>query len=73
MREKDIESLQHTRWMCQYHVVFASKYRRMIICGQIKKDIGQILKKLCGQNRKPPQGKCSKKCPRPCIATRTGA
>ena len=37
MKEKDIESLQHTTWRCQYHVVFAPKYRRMVIYGQIKK------------------------------------
>ena len=49
MKEKDIESLQHTTWRCQYHVVFAPKYRRMVIYGQIKKDIGQILRKLCKQ------------------------
>ena len=49
MKEKDIESLQHTTWRCQYHVVFAPKYRRMVIYGQIKKDIGQILRKLCEQ------------------------
>ena len=49
MKEKDIESLQHTTWRCQYHVVFAPKYRRMAIYGQIKKDIGQILRKLCEQ------------------------
>lgn len=44
MKEKDINSLDHTRWRCQYHVVFAPKYRRMVIYGQIKKDIGQILR-----------------------------
>ena len=49
MREKDIESLQHTKWRCLYHVVFAPKYCRMVIYGQIKKDIGQILRKLCEQ------------------------
>ena len=37
--EKDIASLQHTTWRCQYHVVFAPKYRRMAIYGQIKADI----------------------------------
>ena len=46
---KDIDSLSHTTWRCQYHVVFAPKYRRMVIYGQIKKDIGQILRKLCEQ------------------------
>lgn len=47
--EKDISSLEHTRWRCQYHVVFAPKYRRMAIYGEIKKDIGFILRKLCDQ------------------------
>ena len=47
--EKDISSLEHTRWRCQYHVVFAPKYRRMTIYGEIKKDIGMILRKLCEQ------------------------
>lgn len=47
--EKDISSLEHTRWRCQYHVVFAPKYRRMAIYGEIKKDIGFILRKLCEQ------------------------
>lgn len=41
---KDVDSLNHTTWRCQYHVVFAPKYRRMVIYGQIKKDIGQILR-----------------------------
>ena len=49
MKEKDISQLQHTTWRCQYHVVFAPKYRRLVIYGQIKKDIGQILRKLCEQ------------------------
>lgn len=47
--EKDIASLQYITWRCQYHVVFAPKYRRMVIYGQIKKDIGALLRKLCEQ------------------------
>ena len=49
MKEKEIETLQHTTWRCQYPVVFAAKYRRMVIYGQIKQDIGQIPRKLCEQ------------------------
>src|SRR5699024_11011150 len=49
MKEKDIEKQAHTTWRCQYHVVFAPKYRRMAIYGQIKRDIGQILRRLCEQ------------------------
>ncbi len=31
----------------QYHIVFVPKYRRQVIFGKIKADIGQILRKLC--------------------------
>jgi putative transposase len=41
------QSLSHTRWNCKYHIVFAPKYRRKIIYGKIKENIGQILRKLC--------------------------
>ena len=49
MKGKDIDSLKHTTWRCQYHIVFAPKYRRMVVYGQIKQDIGQILRRLCEQ------------------------
>ena len=43
----DNDSLAHTKWNCKYHIVFAPKYRRQIIYGKIKADIGIILRKLC--------------------------
>ncbi|MBP2625458.1 MAG: transposase IS200-family protein [Firmicutes bacterium] len=43
----DNSSLAHTKWKCKYHIVFAPKYRRQIIYGKIKRDIGIILRKLC--------------------------
>lgn len=43
----DNKSLAHTTWNCKYHIVFAPKYRRQIIYGQIKADIGRILRQLC--------------------------
>ena len=43
----DTSSIAHTTWNCKYHIVFAPKYRRQIIYGKIKADIGQILRKLC--------------------------
>lgn len=49
MKEKDISSLDHTSWRCQYHIVFAPKYRRQVIYREIKVDIGKILRKLCEQ------------------------
>ena len=49
VKNKDVNSLDHTSWRCQYHIVFAPKYRRMEIYGQIKVDIGKILRQLCQQ------------------------
>ena len=49
MKGKDINSLDHTTWRCQDHVVFAPKYRRLEIYGAIKADIGKILRQLCQQ------------------------
>ena len=46
---KDNNSLAHSTWNCKYHLVFAPKYRRMQIYGQIRKDIGVILRRLCEQ------------------------
>ena len=43
----DINSLSHSKWRCKYHIVFAPKYRRMAIYGEIKQDIGKILRQLC--------------------------
>ena len=43
----DTESLSHTKWRCKYHIVFAPKYRRRIIYGKLRGDIGKILRQLC--------------------------
>ena len=43
----DTNSLAHTQWNCKYHIVFAPKYRRQIMYGKIKSDIGMMLRKLC--------------------------
>ena len=43
----DTNSLAHTQWNCKYHIVFAPKYRRQVIYGKIKQDIGTMLRKLC--------------------------
>ena len=39
--------MAHTWWNCKYHIVFAPKYRRPIIYGQIKADVGSMIRKLC--------------------------
>jgi len=39
--------LEHTKWNCRYHIVWAPKYRRKIIYGKYRQEIGKILRKLC--------------------------
>jgi len=43
----DTNSLAHTKWNCKYHIVFAPKYRRKIFYGELKAEIGKILRELC--------------------------
>lgn len=49
LNNNEIKSSAHSKYRCHYHIVFAPKYRRKEIYGQIKKDIGEILRKLCIQ------------------------
>ena len=35
----DSSSLSHTSWNCKYHIVFAPKYRRKIIYGELNEDM----------------------------------
>ena len=35
----NLNSLSHSKWNCKYHIVFAPKYRRMIIYEKIKVEI----------------------------------
>ena len=43
----DEQSLSHTRWKCQYHIVFIPKYRRKVMYGKVRADIREIIKVLC--------------------------
>jgi len=45
----DYESLSHTRWECKYHIVFVPKYRRKLLYGQLRKDLGAVLRELAAQ------------------------
>ena len=48
----DNNSLSHTTWNCKYHIVFAPKYRRKIIYGELKQDIANILSMLCKRKQR---------------------
>ena len=43
----DSESLAHTKWNCKFHIVFAPKYRRQVVYGRLRTEIGRILRELC--------------------------
>ena len=47
IKNDDTSSLSHTKWNCQYHIVFTPKYRRKAIFGKIRSDIGKYLRRLC--------------------------
>ena len=47
--KNELKHTAHSSYRCEYHVVFAPKYRRKVIYGEIKKDIGVILRKLCNE------------------------
>ena len=41
------KSLSHTKWKCQYHIVFIPKYRKKVLYGKLKVDVKEILSTLC--------------------------
>ena len=43
------ESLSHVRWECKYHVVIVPKYRRKVLYGKLRRQVGAILRELCRQ------------------------
>ncbi len=43
----DNQSLSHTKWKCQYHIVWIPKYRQKKLYGALKEDIRDIIKTLC--------------------------
>jgi putative transposase len=45
------QSLSHVRWDCKYHVVFIPKYRRKVLFGKLRSQIGAILRDLCKQRK----------------------
>ena len=47
--KNEIKHTAHSSYRCEYHIVFAPKFRRKVIYGELKKDIGVILRKLCNE------------------------
>lgn len=42
----DNRSISHTRWKCQYHIVFIPKYRKKVLYGKLKSDVREIINTL---------------------------
>ena len=42
-------SVSHSRWECQFHVVFIPKYRKKVLFGQIRQDLGDVMHELARQ------------------------
>ena len=47
--KNEIKHTAHSSYRCEYHIVFAPKYRRKVIYKELRKDIGEILRKLCNE------------------------
>lgn len=43
----DDQSLAHSRYNCTYHIVFIPKYRRKVMFGELRVEIGRILGEVC--------------------------
>ena len=43
----DSKSLSHTKWKCQYHIVFIPKYRKKQLYGRLKEDVREVVSTLC--------------------------
>ena len=46
---RQVNSLNHTRWECKYHIVFIPKYRKKVLFGKIRRELGEVLHSLARQ------------------------
>ena len=47
--KNEVKHTAHSSYRCEYHIVFAPKYRRQIVYKELRRDIGEIFRKLCSQ------------------------
>jgi len=43
------ESLHHSKWECKYHVVWIPKCRKKVLYGQLRSELGRVLRELSKQ------------------------
>ena len=44
-----VNSLAHTKWMCKYHIVWIPKYRKKKLFGDLRRELGPVLRELARQ------------------------
>ena len=47
--KNELKHTAHSSYRCEYHIVFAPKYRRKVIYNELRADIGVIMRKLCNE------------------------
>lgn len=47
--KNELKRTAHSSYRCEYHIVFAPKYRRKVIYKELRKDIGAVFRKLCSE------------------------
>lgn len=47
--KNEVKHTAHSGHRCEYHIVFAPKYRRKVIYKHIRKGIGEIFRKPCNE------------------------
>jgi putative transposase len=46
---REWQSLAHVKWECKYHVVIVPKYRKKVLYGRLRGEVGKIIRQLCRQ------------------------
>ncbi len=46
------KSLSHSRWEWKYHVVFIPKYRKKTMFGHIRRELGEVFRRLAKQRER---------------------
>jgi putative transposase len=46
---REWQSLSHVKWECKYHVVIVPKYRKKVLYGRVRGEVGKIIRQLCRQ------------------------
>ena len=52
---RQVNSLNHTRWECKYHIVFIPKYRKKVLFGKIRLELGEVFHSLARQKESLPE------------------